>query len=161
MFKSNPENTADIETLTAKLAEVSSGATISYADLSGAIGRNVQSHFWLLRKAIDTAERETGTLFEVVRNVGVKRLPSDEAPDVGLHCMRKIKRTAKRGVARLSAVRANDLSDTDRARMIAHKSQLGAISMVADGRKSPALIKEIGETGQTIPAGRVLEVLRS
>lgn len=158
--KTSPENAADVEAMKQMLQELSSGTIQTYEAMSDSLGRDVRARFWLLRKAIREAEAETGALFEVVRTVGIKRLATEEAPDVGLTCIRKIRRTAKRGVDRLGTVRANDLTQDQHNRLIAHRSQLGAISLVADGRKSITLAAEAAKTGQTIPAGRVLELFK-
>lgn len=158
--KTNPENAADIEALTACLTAASIGESISYETLSAAIGRNVHSCWWLLTSAREEAEKATGNLFATVRGEGVKRLTADEIPGVGLASMQKIRRTARRTITRLDTVRTNDLPESDAQKIIAHKSQLGAIALVADGRKSSALAGEVKATGTTIPAGRVLEVFK-
>lgn len=79
-------------------------------------------------------------------------------PDVGLAAIRKARGAARRGFDRLGTVRVNDLSPAEGTRIIAHRSQLGAISMIADGRKSASLTAEAAKLGQPIPAGRVLEI---
>ncbi len=159
-LQTNPENAADIETIKSILSASPIGQTIPYARISAAIGRDITENRWLLGRARTEAEAETGGLFETVRNEGVQRLTSDKVPDVGLHCIRKIKRAAKRGYRRLDTVRVNDLAPAVSARLIAHKSQLGAVSLVADGRRSVSIAKEVTQTGTTVPAGRVLELLK-
>lgn len=161
MFKqTSPENAADIEILLGLLCACPIGTTIPYSSMNAALGRDARERQWIIDKARQQAEERTGNLFEVVRGEGLKRLPSDEVPSVGLAHLRKIRRAAKRGVERLDAVRVNDLDEGDQRKLIAHKSQLGAISLVADGRKSQTLMGEVAGTGQVVPAGRVLEMFR-
>jgi hypothetical protein len=160
MFKTSPENAADIEVVSELLRATSIGATLSYAEISTAIGRNIQSHSHILRSAQARVEKETGSLYSVIRSVGIKRLASNELSSVGLEAIRKVRRTARRGFNRLDTVRTNDLAHEDVNKIIAHKSQLGAIALVADGRKSAKLAVEAEKSGNTIPAGRVLDMFK-
>jgi hypothetical protein len=156
----NPENAADVEAIKGLLTCSPIGQTVSYAAISAAIGRDILAHRWLLQKARTEAESETGGIYETVRNEGLQRITSDKIPDVGLHSIRQIRRAAKRGYRRLDSVRVNDLSPELSSRLIAHKSQLGAVSLVADGRRSVSITKEVTQTGATVPAGRVLDLLK-
>lgn len=159
--KAAPENIADIETIARKLGEMSIGTTLNYEVLTALIGREVRSHRHLLISARKQVEQETGALFEIVRDVGIKRLTADETADVGLGVIRKVRRAARRGVDRLGRVRVNDMDREAANKVIAHRSQLGAIALVADGRKSATLAKEAGKTGTLVPAGRVLDMFKS
>jgi hypothetical protein len=162
MFKkASPENAADVDAIAALLRELSIDATLEYTAISQRIGRNIISHRHLLDAARDKAEEETGSLFDVVRTVGIKRLPASATPDVGLAAIRKVRRAARRSVDRLSSVRVNDLDKDIANKVIAHRSQLGAIALVADGRKSVTIAAEAGKTGTTVPAGRVLEMFQA
>lgn len=161
MFTStSPENAADVEAIRSLLLELPIGQMISYARLSEAIGRDITECRWLLDRARKDAEQECGGLFATVRGEGIERLPTDRVADAGLSFIQKVKRTAKRGHTRLSNVRANDLPQTEQQRLIAHKSMLGAISSISDGRKAPTIAKEVATCGHAIPAGRVLDLLK-
>jgi len=160
MLKSNPENAADVEALTAALAELPVGETLAYEAMTETIGRDIRAHRYLLLSARDKAEEQTGALFDTVHNVGVKRLASSDMPDVGLATVKRIRRAAKRGVARLGSVRANDMPKADADRLIAFRSQLGAISLMADGRKTHTVAAEVEKTGAVVPAGRVLDMFK-
>ena len=161
MFKSAPENAADIETISNLLSSMSYGATLSYGEITRSIGRNIQNHYYLLQAAQKRVEKETGALFSTVRSVGIKRLSSEDIPSVGIAAIRKVRHTARRGYKRLDGIRVNDLSAEDANKVIAHKSQLGALALVADGRKSQILSTEVEKTGNGIPAGRVLEMFKA
>lgn len=160
MFKSSPENAADIESISELLRATPIGETLSYLDISKAIGRNIRSHHYILRAAQKRVEEEMGSLYSVVRSIGIKRLGSNEVSSVGLEAIRKVRRTARRGFQRLDTVRTNDLLPSEATKIIAHKSQLGAIAFVADGRKTATLAAEAEKTGNSIPAGRVLEMFK-
>lgn len=159
-FGTSPENEADIQALTEALRALSIGSTLSYASMSATIGRDITARRWLLQRACKEAETETGSLYEAVRGEGIRRLAGEETPSVGLAAIRRVRRAAKRGVQRLSKVRSNDLEPDVAAKIVAHKSQLGAISLVADGRKSATIVSEAERTGAEVPAGRVLELFK-
>ncbi|MEC9268527.1 MAG: hypothetical protein VX464_20880 [Pseudomonadota bacterium] len=154
----SPENAADIETMVGVLEKASIGETVNYGAMDAALGRPSRNTHWLIRKAIRQVEKDTGAIFEIVRGVGIKRLPSSDIPSVGTAAIRKIRRASKRAVARLQCVRVNDLGHDEAKQVIAQRAQLATISFMADGRKTPAITAEINEDKSTLPVGRVLEV---
>lgn len=139
MFQSKPEIDATVERIKQVLVDLPIGKTAPYSALSDAAGFDITENRFALSKARNRAEEESGGLFETVRGYGVRRLPSEHIPDVGLHAVRKVRRAAKRGVKRLSGVRVNDIPELEKHRLMAHKSQLGAIALVADGRKTVSI----------------------
>lgn len=160
-FDTLPENAADIHVLEKLLEALPIDGVLTYQQMEDAIGRPIQAHRFLLLRARENVEERAGALFETVRQVGMKRLQAADMPDVGLSSLRKIKRSARRGMERLSNVRANDLSETDAHRVLAYRSQLGAIALAADGRKTQTIAAEVKRESNVIPAGRVLEMLRT
>ncbi len=155
MFDTDPELAAAIEALKLRLEELPIGETASYAKLCEVAGFDVTRRRHALNRARRRAEEDSGGLFETVRGLGVRRLPSASVPDVGLAAIRRVRRAAARGAARLGTVRANDMTETDMHRLLAHKSQLGAIALVADGRKSVSLAIE-GKGKELFPRDALL-----
>lgn len=157
MFKqTSPENAIVIGKLSAILATLPMGETISYHDL-----RKVAPGFreWLLRKARDATEKELGCAFECVRGVGVKRLTSSEVPGVGLSAIRKIRRGANRGKKRLDRVNTNSFTQSDQRRVVGMSAMLGAVAMIADGRKATA-IASVADPVKPIPPQNILDMFR-
>src|SRR3990167_6311179 len=133
MFKTNPENASVVTRLTAMLEELSIGGTIEYGTLSSAVDRELDGkHRYLLDSARDAGEEKLGCIFEAVHGVGIKRLPSDECPSIGLTAIRSIRRRAKRGVKRLTRLGANSMSESANRQAISSRSMLGAIAQIAD-----------------------------
>jgi len=156
----SPENAADVDTIKGLLLALPIGQTLSYAAMSEQLGRDVTERRWLLGRAIRQAEDDSGGLFATSRGEGIQRLTSNRVADAGLSTIQKIRRTARRGHVRLSGVRANDLPLTEQQRLLAHRSMLGAIASIADGRKAPTIAKEAAAVGHVVPAGRVLDLLK-
>ena len=162
MFKpTSPENAAAIGRLEAMLSELSIGQTIEYGELSKTAKHDVRNGSrWLLTKAVDNAEKSLGCAFESVRGVGIRRLQSDEIPDVGLAALRRIRSTARRGKKRIDRANSNSLSEFDKRRVIGYGAMLGAVAMSADGRKATA-IAAVADPVKPIPPGNVLDMFRS
>jgi hypothetical protein len=162
MFKqTSPENALIIEKLAAALAVVPIGDTISYHSLKErAPGFRDGGHSWVLRKARESAEQNLGCAFECVRGVGVKRLTSSEIPGVGLSAIRKIRRGANRGKKRLDRVNINNFTQLEQRRVVGMSAMLGAISMIADGRKATS-IATVADPVKPIPPQNILDMFRA
>ena len=152
----NPEHAIIVDKIAEALAALPMGDTIAYAKLNELSGREVDGRYrYLLVKATEAAEKQLGCVFECVRSVGVKRLNSSEAPEVGLAAIQAVRRRAKRGAKRLGRLSANSLSDTENKRVIAYRAMLGAIATVADGRKVSTLAV-VADPARPIPPGDIL-----
>lgn len=132
---------------------------MTYSAASSAIGRDVTgSARYILLRARKAAEENTGSLFEVVRSVGVKRLPPNETAGVGVNTLRSIRRKARVGMTRLGRVRGN-MPQEEQAKITAYRSQLGAIAVAADGGATKRIEAAVTDSS-VVPAGRVLDLLK-
>lgn len=107
------EISAETAAIAARLREAAVGETVSYDELSAAIGRDIRKRRHLLYAGMRAVERETGAVFGTERGVGVRRLPTDEASKIGAHARKRIRRAAHRAAGRIDRAvkRANDLPD--------------------------------------------------
>ncbi len=87
------EISPDVRALTDALMGVSPGSKITYAELSAAIGRDVQKHRYLIESARRIAQREHGAVFSVEYGVGYARLTTEQLPDVAATARRRIRST--------------------------------------------------------------------
>ena len=160
MFTANPENATVIQKIAELLSAVSVGAVVSYAELSSAVDRQLDGkHRHLLSKAREEAEKNLGCLYECVRGAGIKRLPWNESPEVGLSAIGKARRVAKRGNRRLGRLNVNSLSDGERKRVISYTAMLGAVAMLSDGNKA-RVIAAIVDPSRPIPPSDILDMFR-
>lgn len=158
MLKSNPETHADIRALADFLARLPVGEVATYAQLSQAIGRNVQNGAgYILAAARNVVEKEAGAIFGTVHRVGVKRLTGQEGIGIGAITSRKIKRAARRGITRLGRIRDNSLTDADRTKINAYTAQLGAVAMLA-AEDTARKVEKKSDASAILPVGKVLEV---
>jgi len=162
MFETTkPEHAAVIRQIEDSLKELSIGGIILYEKLQGmAIGCNLKtSHRHLLVKAKENAEKHLGCIYETVRGVGIKRLAPSSAPEVGLTAVRRCRSAAKRGKKRLDRINANSLTESEQRRVVGYSAMLGAISMIADGRKASA-IAVVADPAKPIPPQNILEMFQ-
>jgi hypothetical protein len=162
MFRqTSPENEAIVERLEQALATLPLGGTVTTPQLvKAAPGFSWSRNYWLLQKARERAEKNLGCIFETVRGIGVKRLSAQEIPDVGLSSLRKIRRAANRGKKRLSRVNSNSLSQGEQRRVVGMVAMLGAVAMIADGRKANA-IATVADPVRPVPPKNILEMFRT
>jgi len=157
MFKTSIESIAEVEKLVAMLSELSIGKMLTYAKASDAIGRNVQraarSNFDKARRIV---EKETGSRFAALHNQGIRRLPTEDIPNIGSHARSKIHRTAKRAYRRLSGLSANDITPAIQTQILTEKSHLGAISMFSKRQTHRKIDEAVTAVGLEIPAAQIL-----
>ncbi len=159
MFKAtNPENTAIVDRLADLLEKLPVDGEIAYLTLNEAARRDVSRRSrYLLQKAVAQAEANQGCIYECIRSIGIKRLSAEAGPDVGLSCIRSVRRKANRGARRLGRIQSNSLPDGIRKRTIAYSAMLGAISMLADGNKART-VAAVADPSKPIPPVDILSI---
>jgi hypothetical protein len=97
--------------------------------------------------------------FAAVAKVGLKRLTDAECAMSGPHAMAHIRRTARRGARRLTAVR--DFGALTRDEKIAHNtslSMLGAIQQAASTKTAGRIEKAVEKASQALPVAATLKL---
>lgn len=139
------EISPDVRALTDALMGVSPGSKITYAELSAAIGRDVQKHRYLIESARRIAQREHGAVFSVEYGVGYARLTTEQLPDVAATARRRIRSSARKGLKALrqGAAKANDVSPETQRKLNAEISALALAEFVAgDKHAAPAPVHD-------------------
>jgi len=161
MFHStNPENAAIIERLRERLSALPIGGILSHSDVASVAGRDYESAYDLLQRAISKAEAELGCIFYNVRTVGTKRLESKELPGVGVHYLHRLRKMSRRGKKRLDRINVNSLSLSEQRDIIAQRAQLGAVALVSDTRISKNVAVVVDPT-RPIPPQNILDMFRA
>jgi len=132
-FATNPENEIEIETLAKALAELGPEGMLSYRQMSDLVGFDIQhNRRYILVRAREKVEEETGLRFETVIGEGVRPLGKEELRGMGMSARRRIGRISKRVVARLTNLKGyNDIDSRDQAGLDAERSLHGAIREIA------------------------------
>jgi hypothetical protein len=164
VFKAVSENTADVERLVERLRAASIGETIPFADLDSVIGRSVQKRRYLLVRAMDRLNAETGAVFESVFGEGYRRVEIEKVPNVGLYARKRIRRIARRGVKRMSnaMAKANDLPSPVALSINREIAVLGVIQSLSRDSMAGKVRSDASATSptpQAIVARRLMEAL--
>lgn len=155
-----PENVRAVDKLASALEQLPVGETISYLALQAAVpGWNQHRHAWLLAKARERVEKQLGCVLATVRDTGIKRLPPADIPGVGIAALGRIRRQAKRGKARLDRVNTNSLPADEQRRVIGMRSMLGAVAVIADGRRTSS-VGAVADPVRPVPSSAILAMFR-
>lgn len=137
------------------------GGTVTFAAMSGAIGRDITSHRHIIVAARRVAQREAGAVFVTVPRTGYRRLPTEEvARIVGAAARQHIRRTAGRAKKAVAAgtANANDLPPDVQRRVAAEISALALIEHIS--RDAVARPADNGPTKPTPVAVTARALLR-
>lgn len=142
-----------------RIKESSVGEVVTYRELSELIDRDVQ---YEARSCLYTAQkramREDRMVFEVVRNVGIKRLDDSGIVGTGAVSIKRMRRAAHTGIKKLSCIENYDsLSDEEKTRHNTDMSILGAFKMIAKPSNIKRVESKVRETHDKINIGNVIE----
>lgn len=126
LFSVSPETAALVDVLKA----VPYGEMISYQEIAIKAGAFKPSH---LASARNIVARDNGAVFAAVRGIGLRRLTSDEAHNVGANARSSIRRKANRSIKMmLGLVRNNNsMDDNSRKRISAEIAHNGLLAHMA------------------------------
>ncbi len=156
------EASADARLIYKRLAEMNIGDFISYRDLSGLIGRDVQKEGrGYLNTARGMCEREDGKTFGTVRNEGIKCLASAEIINTAAHAIGHIKRTSRRSLKRMQCIEdVSALPNDERIRLNTYASILGVMTVMGTGKAIKKIEARVQETQEMLPYVKTLEAFR-
>lgn len=124
----------DTTLLLERLAKCQEGETITYADLSACIKRDVQGAArQALRSAIHIALAEHQMVFGTVQKIGVKRLNATESVEYASSSVNKIHREARRGAKRVAAAEYEKLDQSGKQK---HNATAAILSAMAECTKA-------------------------
>ena len=164
MLKTTSENTADVARLVERLTAASIGEVLTFGELDAVIGRSVQNRRYLLVRAMDRVNVETGAVFESVFGVGYRRMEIDRVPNVGVHARKRMRGIARRGSRRLTnaAQRANDLPSPVALQINRELAVLGLLQSLARDSTAAKASVDASSTSpapQAVVARKLLEAL--
>lgn len=132
------------------------GALVSYAALSDAAGQDVTDRRHWITTALRVAQREAGAVFVNERNVGYRRLTTEELPGVGFSSRKHIRSTARRASkAIIAGLRgSNAVPEPVKARATTELAVLGLVEHLSrnqqvakhEAEPSPERVGEVART---------------
>lgn len=155
------EQSANTKALMDALRIITIGGEASYSHLSEQIGRNVQAE---ARGALGSARRallREGIRFDVVRDVGLRRMTDSEVARSGARGMRLVHSAARREAKKLTAVEKFDaLPNEDKVAHNAAMSVLGAVAHFTAPKQVQLIEAATGQTQRRLPIADSLDTLR-
>jgi hypothetical protein len=149
-------NHAAIRRLVDALVACPVGETVTYTELSRALGSPVQERFYLVLAAMRRANEETGANFVNIRTVGYQRQPPALAHIIGATARAKGRRVFKRASRAIDNTlkKANDVSEADRLKAYREQALLGLLRQMTRDRELPPVASDkppppIGATVRT------------
>ena len=121
------------------LVSASRGQTITFREMSIAIGRDIKTTRHTITRALRVAEREAGAVFAGERGTGYRRLTPQELEQIGKTSRSRIRSTARRGTRAILAglEGANDIEPDSHRKVLAELSALGLLEHIARNRSVP------------------------
>jgi len=156
------ERAIETDLLYGTLREVKPNKSISYADLSELIGADVQKNNarGYLYTARRLCETDHDIVFEVVRNVGLKRIVNDDVMGVAESAFSSIRRKAGKTIKTIKTVNYKALSNEGKTKHNASITLMGTISLFSKKRSQLLLEDKARETGKALPLGKTLELFK-
>lgn len=150
------EISADTRALANRLTQVPFGETITYAQLSEVIGRDIRTCRHLLHTAFNVVMREAGALYSVNRSVGYVRVAAERCAEIGRSSRAKIRRTARRGRKGMTALlaKANDVPNAVRLDV---NKELGTLGLMEHLSRDSS-VSALAEQEQPMPVAKVAKM---
>lgn len=152
------EKSSDTKIIENVLRGSAVGDTITYADLSRAIGRDVREFaYCAMRTARNTLLKE-GKVFGVEANVGLVRL-SDSQIIKSTDCDRsRIGRIGRKSLRKLEVVNYEKLTPEERRKHTVASAQIGAIEMFASRSTSKKIEGRVNSDTKVLAIGETLSM---
>lgn len=149
------ETSGDTKTLAHVLRGIAVGGMVTYEELSAAIARDVQRDGRSnLRTARNRVLTENDIVFEVVRDVGLRRLADPEILTSAAKDKDRIRRTSRRGVKKVLCIDYDSLSRDDKTKHNTALSMFSVVAVMVSNKSIKRLSIEIEEAGTELPAAK-------
>jgi hypothetical protein len=116
------------------------GDVLTYTDLNNAAKCDVQVRNYVLQTARRIAQRDKSMVFGTIMGIGIKRLSDDEIPDEGISAIKRSRRIAKNGMAKMNCADIAKMSPETKIKAITTKTVLGLFS--SSGSRKVRLLAE-------------------
>lgn len=139
------------------LIDVPVGGIVTYSDLSALIGRNVSGRYrYILAAARNMAVRENRIVFDVIKNVGLRRCGNDDMVDVGADGIVRIRNLVDKRAKIILCADYNELSNPKKIKHNATLSLLGAIKQHSTPKAQVEAEKAVAQECQMLPEKELL-----
>jgi len=161
-FIASATNAKHIRAIADMLNACSIAKTVTYQQMTRAIGKDVRTVPYILGRARRLSNEETGAVFKTVRGTGCERMPANQAPSID-NTFRAHVRKGARGVVRMlsnAMEKANDLTPDEVRRGWQAITHQGMIGQLAQDRSAPKMPDSILPPDPAKTARDTLEAMR-
>lgn len=163
-YRSKPFSvTIETTLLIERIKVMQPGEVLTYSECNKLIDQDVQAEArHILHSARRICQREYQIVTDAERNIGIRRLTDIELTNDGLRTFGAVRRLAKRGIDRITAVSDFDaLPDTEKIRHNAAVSVLALVRSMSRPKSVDRIASAVNTaaTGQ-LPIARTLELFR-
>lgn len=152
------EKSKDTQLLESALKEVKVGETITYDQLSKAIGRNVREHAYPALRTARQGLVKSGIVFGVEENVGLTRLNDKGIVESTEQDRKAISRRTRKTLEKLSVAKFENLDEETKRKHIAVSAQMGALQMFATKTATKKIESKVGNDSKVLPVGETLKL---
>jgi hypothetical protein len=152
------EKSQDTKILESVLKGIEVGQTVTYEQLSKAIGRDVREH---ARSSLDTARRgvlKLGIVFDVEQNVGLVRLNDAQIVNSTERDRKSISRKARHTLNKLSVAKYENLDDEAKRKHVTMSAQMGALQMFSAKSTTSKIESKVSNDTKELPIGETLKL---
>ncbi len=153
------EKSSDTRIIETILESAAVGQLITYAELSKAIGRDVRQH---ARGSIKTAResllKEKQFVFAVETNEGLRRLNDSQVVASTEADRLHIQRAGKKVLTKLSTVKFEGLSETEKRQHVVASAQIGAIVMFSQKSSQKKIESKVNADTSILAIGETLKL---
>jgi hypothetical protein len=153
------EKSNDTKIIESVLAEAEVGQTITYQELSAAIGRDVRQFAYpsliSARRCLQNTKR---MVFGVEANVGLIRLNDSGIVESTEHDRKIIQRRAKRTIDKLRCAEFDKLTGEEKRRHVTASAQMGAVAMFASKNATKKIAGKVNGSSDALPIGETLKL---
>lgn len=136
------EDTLILENLLRHSAE---GETVTYADMSTKLGKDVRKNACSRLATARKCVKDDGIFFDVIDNVGLIRLSVEESLSSPKSHLKKAERAAKVSISDLRSIDINKLSDEGKKKYLSTMTQAGAVAVFASSSAEKRIKQAISD----------------
>ncbi len=145
---------ADAKKLAGLMVKVSVGATLTYEDMSEALGRDVLQDRSIIATARAIVQRENQFVFDTVYKVGIKRLNDVEIVSLGDQALSKVRRISRKTSQKITCVAYDAMPREAQVRHNTALSMFGVLVELASSKSFTKLEKHVAAVGTELPIGK-------
>lgn len=159
--KTIAEQAVDTRLLVSLLSKAEIGQTVSYAEMSAQLSRQIDGADSYLQSAIRIVQRDHDKVFSVIRGEGYKCLSDAEIVALGGRLPLRIRRMARKTIKTIAKARDEKLTNAELIQRNAVTSMAGVLAHVASDKIMRQLESAVQDGGsKELPIGRTLELFR-